>query len=982
MRFQIVFYLIVCTFISLNAQAPQSFSYQAVARNAAGEVLSNQDIGIRFSISRDQGPNDGTGLVVYKEQHETTTNQFGLFTLNIGEGTPLFEAFLDIDWGAGKYFVRTELDATGTNNYEPLGISPILSVPYALHAATADNIDDADADPFNELQVLFYNPLNRQLFISEGNMVDLSDVDDADADPANEIQVLNFNPNNFTLSLSNGNTVDLSALQTTGGMNVNQNLSLNGTVLGITGGNTLDLGVLLDGVNDADADPSNEIQNLSFDTSSNLLSISTGNQVDLSSLRTVISSGDDLDEQTLQLNGTSLSIENGNTVDLSVLPDLVNDADADPNNEIQSLDYSPTTNTLTISGGNTIVLNSGSNSGGDDSSPFERVDKTIRNRVNDAQLDFLFGSNFIDFNGDSLSGRRIIFSGEQGAFRAGGNFEAGLDYRKSQFGDYSTWWDRSFLGAFSFAGGFSNLAGGAYSTAFGRLNIAVGTGSFTAGLQNEVLGDGSFAMGRDNTVNGNMASALGEGLVNNSFGEMVVGLYNSISENADPDDIISSDPIFTVGNGSRENQRSNAFEILKNGSARLNGRLTLSNPSDPIKRYTFPNEKGDPGEVLLSNNQQILAWGLPAGIESLQGNTRLRAFDDTDSGLELTLKGTPRFLFIDGRMEFLNSDQNVIIGNDIALNISGGQKNVLIGDDVATSLADGSENVLIGSGAGFSMSTADNNVAIGSNAGLNHRNGMKNVFIGNDAGFGNTDGDHNVFIGNNAGKNEFTSNKLVIEGLDGNTFRSLIVGDFLEDWLNFNAQVGINKATPESTLHIVQPDSSGRAGLRLENNGSNGNFWNLSVNNGDGALLLFSDQVGTDASNFIGRFDPVTGIYSAPSDARMKKNISTLPAVMDKLKNLPIYRYQYLNHTDSDPYSLGILAQDLMPVFPELTYYDQNSDRFSVNYSGFGVLALKAIQEQQGDIENLKDENKALRSELEEMKAMLLSIQKQLQDKQ
>ena len=73
-------YLIIgclfCSWISLIAQeVPQAFSYQAVARDATGAPISNASVQVEIAILAG-GPN---GNIVYAEQHQSTTNRFGLF---------------------------------------------------------------------------------------------------------------------------------------------------------------------------------------------------------------------------------------------------------------------------------------------------------------------------------------------------------------------------------------------------------------------------------------------------------------------------------------------------------------------------------------------------------------------------------------------------------------------------------------------------------------------------------------------------------------------------------------------------------------------------------------------------------------------------------------------------------------------------------------------------------------------------------------
>ena len=120
----------------LLAQPPQSFKYQAVARDAGGDVVSDQAVGMKISIL--QGSTSGTA--VYVETFSPTTNEFGLINLNISEGTMVSGDFTSIDWSADTYFIKVEMDMTGGTTYEEYGTSQLLSVPYALHAKTADSL--------------------------------------------------------------------------------------------------------------------------------------------------------------------------------------------------------------------------------------------------------------------------------------------------------------------------------------------------------------------------------------------------------------------------------------------------------------------------------------------------------------------------------------------------------------------------------------------------------------------------------------------------------------------------------------------------------------------------------------------------------------------------------------------------------------------------------------------------------------------------
>jgi len=93
-------------------------------------------VGVRVSIL--QG--SPTGAVVYSEvyQPNPSTNANGLLGFNIGSGVPSVGLFAQINWSQGPYFVRVEADPNGGTNYFITSVSQLLSVPYALHARTAD----------------------------------------------------------------------------------------------------------------------------------------------------------------------------------------------------------------------------------------------------------------------------------------------------------------------------------------------------------------------------------------------------------------------------------------------------------------------------------------------------------------------------------------------------------------------------------------------------------------------------------------------------------------------------------------------------------------------------------------------------------------------------------------------------------------------------------------------------------------------------
>ena len=226
-----IFFVVAALFYMNTAfsQAPEAFKYQAVVRNATGTILTNQPVGMRLTIL--QG--SASGSSVYSETFSVTSNNYGLVNLEIGNGITT-DDFAAIDWANGPFFIETAVDIAGGTNYSVLGNSQLISVPYALYAKQAESsvidlVDDADADPTNEIET--WTTLSG---IPADFSDDVDNVDDADADPANEIQDINLIGNDLTIT--SGSTVDLSGyLDDTDA----QTLSLTGTTLSISNGNSV-----------------------------------------------------------------------------------------------------------------------------------------------------------------------------------------------------------------------------------------------------------------------------------------------------------------------------------------------------------------------------------------------------------------------------------------------------------------------------------------------------------------------------------------------------------------------------------------------------------------------------------------------------------------------------------------------------------------------------------------------------------------------
>ncbi len=123
--------MMLYAFLQVQAQAPQAFNYQGVARNASGAPYASQAIQVKSTV-RTGAP---AGGIEYSETRSTTTNAFGLFNLQIGSAgaTVHYGAFATINWQLGIKFLQTEISVNG-QPFIDLGTTQIMSVPYALHS--------------------------------------------------------------------------------------------------------------------------------------------------------------------------------------------------------------------------------------------------------------------------------------------------------------------------------------------------------------------------------------------------------------------------------------------------------------------------------------------------------------------------------------------------------------------------------------------------------------------------------------------------------------------------------------------------------------------------------------------------------------------------------------------------------------------------------------------------------------------------------
>jgi hypothetical protein len=210
------------------------------------------------------------------------------------------------------------------------------------------------------------------------------------------------------------------------------------------------------------------------------------------------------------------------------------------------------------------------------------------------------------------------------------------------------------------------------------------------------------------------------------------------------------------------------------------------------------------------------------------------------------------------------------------------------------------------------------------------------------------------------GASNFNENDRALAIGNGNVLKS-------NAWVTLkNGKTGLGINIPTVDLHLRHGTSAPGTitnGFKLQNTGANNNRWTLYTVNSNGDLnLYFNDNAAAK-----GWFSSATGAYEASSAAHLKTDFATLPEnTLAQVMLLQPLRYQY----KSDPgqkLTIGFIAEDVEPLFPALVERTgEQGEQPGINYAGFSVVAIKAIQELQERVNFLKQKLLALKLLIEE----------------
>ena len=250
--------LLLCAFQSVSAQTTEGFRYQAIARNpTTGVAIAGSALNLQFLIRE----NTATSPAIYIESHNVTTNNVGLFSVEIGKGSVLTGNFSSINWESAAHFLETQIGGTS------IGTEQLVYVPYSKYADKAGSVDLIAGNGIAIMGGAVTNILPDQVVTVLGTgATTVSGTYPNFTIFSTDSQQLHFS--NDTLYLVNGGSIYLGGyLDNTD----SQSISLSNNHLGITGSlSMVDLTPYLDNTDG---------QTLSYDPATGILSISNGNAV-------------------------------------------------------------------------------------------------------------------------------------------------------------------------------------------------------------------------------------------------------------------------------------------------------------------------------------------------------------------------------------------------------------------------------------------------------------------------------------------------------------------------------------------------------------------------------------------------------------------------------------------------------------------------------------------------------------------------------
>ena len=579
----LAFLFLATAFHLAFSQVPEGINYQAIARDFEGKPLTDAAISIQFTILN----GGSSGTAEYVETHLATTNQLGLFTLVIGDGLPVQGNFNSIDWAAGNKWLEVAMDASGGNDYQLLGTSQLLAVPYALYAAkSADGStpgpkgDKGDPGPKGDQG----DPGPRGPKGDKGDPGSQGPKGDK-GDPGPQ------GPAGSGASYTAGSGISIAG-DVINNTAPDQTINLIGTNPIQVSGTYPDFTLSAPGIE----------------------TYSAGTGIDISS--GVISNN--APDQPVTLTGSGAVTISGS------YPNFTIDAATGSSIWQQDGDTATYTGPVKVSNGALLVEgDSGSVELSGEGNKLVYLPEKGALAVGYQGVDYISGLDGMKWHEDSIG----TYSFNSGYLnKSSGNFSSTFGQNTEASGNSST-----ALGRFTKARGLSSMAMGAetlatgnQSIALGKASIASGGASIATGSETEASGASSTAMGFNTRARGNVSIAIGQRTNANGNNSTAMGSY--VTANNQGSFIIGDNStitnLSTVWDNSMSMRFAGGYYFFSNATANAGvflapGGGSWSTLSDRNKKKNFRFE--DAEEVLIKvKDLPVMSWNYKSQPEHIR----------------------------------------------------------------------------------------------------------------------------------------------------------------------------------------------------------------------------------------------------------------------------------------------------------------------------------------------------------------------------
>ena len=495
-----------------------------------------------------------------------------------------------------------------------------------------------------------------------------------------------------------------------------------------------------------------------------------------------------------------------------------------------------------------------------------------------------------------------------------------------------------------------SLSTGSYNTAVGdrALNATTGlenTGVGQAALYTNTSGSynvavGRFSLGSNTTASNNTAVGYKAAYSNTAANVTAFGsnaLYANTTGTLNT--AIGQQSLNQNTTGS-SNSTAGVNTLYSNTTGSYN---TAVGDSALLSNTTASNNTAVGYQAAYSNTTGALNFA--AGAYALYGNTT--GSNNTAVGVSALQNGTA-------------SVQNTGVGFQALQSNTTGTNSVAVGYNALQANNTGTNNTAVGSLAAYSNTTGSSNTAIGLNSLVTNTTGSNNVAVGQQALNSNTTASYNTAVGYQAGYSASASNYNVFIG-QGAGYNANYSGSAINTFVGTQAGYYITSGI-KNTIIGNYSGNFGGLDIRTASNYivlSDGDGNPRQIINNSGFLFYYTMNSGAGTNTL--KYNTSTGAVTYDtSSARYKDNIRDSIYGLSHVMQMRSAQFEYKDNGRSD---VGLIAEELDPIIPELVGKNKDGQPDSVSYDRMVSVLVKAIQElntlvtaQAAEIQSLKAE--------------------------